>query len=521
MDDLFGNKVDYEKKAKNVNQSPISMIKCSMNYRKSDSENKCKNCLHFLRGRYPKCELIGVSFGKATDIQKNNVCDRYEKIGNPIKIEREYIDLENKKHVVTLNFIHFQAKKKENKVLLRVKNNQIYTVAAKFTYDSDIPEENSWLINIDSKLFDKSHLDINRNLILSDMQPELKKILDSIKIYIDEFFTDWYKDFYDFKKNLNEDSFYPYLKTPTSSQTKQIVFNQFAYYIEKDYQLLKKNEPSRKIIYPLIDKAISNGDIEDILKSIQLLDNEKISKFKDLLKKSDLDEVVEFSEKIAKKNQFLDFLYEIVYNEPAKYIKERSQLHKIIEKELWLFGEEYEQTPKLFSDKKLKNNLEELRNQYLKFTLSEEDKNTVEIQDKYLEGITDLFFFNEKRIGEQESEILIVELKSPRCRITQKEINQVEKYAYQIENLSKFSQSLKYKIILISSDTDGFTKSKVGKENPFLLEKNKAGNIFTYIYTWSDLIDSLRKKLSYMSNVLKVKDREITKILEEDSLGGK
>lgn len=176
----------------------------------------------------------------------------------------------------------------------------------------------------------------------------------------------------------------------------------------------------------MIDKAISNGDIEDILKSIQLLDDEKISKFKDLLKKSDLDEVVEFSEKIAKKNQFLDFLYEIVYNEPAKYIKERSQLHKIIEKELWLFGEEYEQTPKLFSDKKLKNNLEELRNQYLKFTLSEEDKNTVEIQDKYLEGITDLFFFNEKRIGEQESEILIVELKSPRCRITQKKLTKLK-----------------------------------------------------------------------------------------------
>lgn len=79
------------------------------------------------------------------------------------------------------------------------------------------------------------------------MQPELKKILDSIKIYIDEFFTDWYKDFYDFKKNLNEDSFYPYLKTPTSSQTKQIVFNQFAYYIEKDYQLLKKMNPVEKL----------------------------------------------------------------------------------------------------------------------------------------------------------------------------------------------------------------------------------------------------------------------------------
>ena len=37
----------------------------------------------------------------------------------------------------------------------------------------------------------------------------------------------------------------------------------------------------------------------------------------------------------------MDFLHELCYGEISKWLKERSQLHKIVEKQLWIFGEEY------------------------------------------------------------------------------------------------------------------------------------------------------------------------------------
>lgn len=438
--------------------------------------------------------------------------------GEPKEIKKEYIDKEQNKSPVTLHFIHFNSTNKERKVLLRVQNEKIKTIAAKFEYKCDLPDENGWFIYVDSPLFDEAELDINRNIILSDIHPEIKNLLESIRSYIDEFFQEKYKEYYEFKGKLKSDSFYPYIKFSPSSESKRNVFNQIAYHLEKEYNLLRNNVTIRKVIYPLVDRAINNGNIESIVNSILDLKDEKLEKFKDLLKKVNLDEVIEFSEKIARRNQFLDFLYKIIYEEPSKFLKERSQLHKIIEKELWLFGEQYESTTKLFSDKNLEKNLEELSKKHLSDQPTVEDENLIEVRDEKLRTITDLFFFNEKRIGENESEIMVVELKSPICKITQKEIGQIDKYAFQIGTKGNFPK-VKYKLILISSDLNEFAQSQIGiveESQPFLYKINKEKNISIYLYKWSDLIHSLRKKLSYMSNSLKVKDRELKKVFDED-----
>lgn len=83
-------------------------------------------------------------------------------------------------------------------------------------------------------------------------------------------------------------------------------------------------------------------------------------RFCELIDSTDLDDVISFSSSVAKHQQFLDFLHELCYGEISKWLKERSQLHKIIEKQLWIFGEEYNESTKLWSDKSLEKNLESL-----------------------------------------------------------------------------------------------------------------------------------------------------------------
>ena len=55
-----------------------------------------------------------------------------------------------------------------------------------------------------------------------------------------------------------------------------------------------------------------------------------------------------------------------------------------------------------------------------------------------------------------DREVLVVELKAPRVKISPKEIGQVMKYAQEIEEMGVFPDRLNYKILLISSN---FNKS--------------------------------------------------------------
>ena len=110
---------------------------------------------------------------------------------------------------------------------------------------------------------------------------------------------------------------------------------------------------------------------------------------------------------------------------------------------------------------------------------------------------------------------MIVELKAPYCKLSQKELNQVEKYAYKIEEMAAFPKAnTTYKIILISSDATKIAKSllKSGRKDPndpfkYRTMTEDGEDIRIYMMTWRELIDIDRQKLTYMSDTLKVKEQ--------------
>ena len=125
----------------------------------------------------------------------------------------------------------------------------------------------------------------------------------------------------------------------------------------------------------MIKKLIEDGNVEFLYNEILKLSDESREKFKNLLRITDMDDVVEFSTSVATRTSFLDFLHELCYGDVSEWLKERSQLHKIIEKHLWIFGEDYTNVTQLWSDKKLENNLEELHKKYFGYVPTEKDEN--------------------------------------------------------------------------------------------------------------------------------------------------
>lgn len=65
--------------------------------------------------------------------------------------------------------------------------------------------------------------------------------------------------------------------------------------------------------------------------------------------------------------------------------------------------------------------------------------------------------------------------------------------------------------MLISSSINDKAKFRIkgqqkGKEDPYFYFENESGNIHVSVMKWSDLIETNKRKLKYMANVLKTKD---------------
>ena len=439
-------------------------------------------------------------------------------VGDICKKETVFTDLDGFEHKTDLTFIRYKSSANDVKISLRVDNSNIKTVAHSFDYRCELPEADSWLVYVDSELFDNNK-NIFRDIWLSEMEPNSKHLVQSIKEFVDAFFHETFKEYFDFSKKLKTDVYYPYRRFSASSSSKTIVFNQLAFFLEKEHKLLGARNDLRKVVYPLIDKAISHGELLNILEEILTLKDESIIKFKSLIERSKLEEIIHFTDEVTRKSQFLDVLHNIVYDEPSKHIKERCELHKIVEKKLWLFGEQYNHSPTLFSDKNLENNLLKLREKWFGFEPSKEDENLVEIEDAKIRDITDLFFFNERILENDAREVMIVELKRPSCRISQKELAQLDRYRFDIEESGSFPEEVVFKIILISSDFTKFAKSQIGTEDrakPHLYKRSQFKNIDTYVMRWSDVIHNNRKKLSYLGTVLKTEDVDANELLQKE-----
>lgn len=439
-------------------------------------------------------------------------------IDQPIKRTFDFVDSKEKEHKILFNFM--QIKKYEKiKVFLTTQNAGLNTIANGFEFDASwlSPKIGGWFIYIESKTLAS---DIYRNIDLDDLDDGWKKYREFIKENLNEFFKEKNKEFDNFSDKLKSDEYYPY-KVSSSSKSKVILFDKLAYLVEDRYHILNENNKLREIIYPLIDRTISNGELNRILSSILKLNNKMISKFSDLLEKTDLENIIEFSDKVSSKIEDLEFLEKLVNSEISKNIKERKELHKILEKMLWIFGEEYNETTKLLSDKGLEKNLTQLRDDCLIYKPSKTDDNINELIDKPVKSITDLFMYNERILDYKKREVLIVELKAPKVKISPKEIAQVMKYAREIEKLSSLSSNINYKVLLISTDINNDAKFDItgrqkNEDNPYFYFRNENKNIEIWIMKWSDLIENVKRKLKYMSNLLEVQDIDVQEKAKRD-----
>lgn len=441
--------------------------------------------------------------------------------GEPIRTKLTYIDQQSVGHDLFFTFIQLKSTIDEVRVFLTTKNDGVDQIVGGFQYEADWmdPTSKGWFVYIHS---DNLDTDLYRNWNLDSLDDRGHNFKSFIKERLNEFFKEKNKKYEDFMDRLNTDRYYPY-RDPSNatSKSKVVLFNKVAYFVEQRYDLFTTNKHLREIIYPLIDRTIITGELDDILQKILRLDSKVIKRFKTLLNRAEIEDIIEFSEKVSRKVEDIDFLEKITCTDVSKHVAERKELHKVLEKMLWIFGEQYLDSTNLLSDKNLENNLKELAEKTMKYKADKKLDNVSSEKSSKVKSITDLFIYNEKPIDGVKREVLVVELKSPKIKISQTELNQAMRYAQEIEQSSFFSEDINYHIILVSSEISNNAKFQLKgiqkpRENPYFFFVSENKNITISVMRWGQIIEMNKRKLSYLSSKLKIKDVDIEEKINSD-----
>ena len=254
----------------------------------------------------------------------------------------------------------------------------------------------------------------------------------------------------------------------------------------------------------------SPEELQVIMNEVLGLPKRKQEELASLLREASLSSIISAAKIVADRLKFLAGLEQILFDTDKKArLKERSQLHNIVEDNTWLFGEEYNLS---VSDK----GLTAVLRKHLKI-LGEDvviDKPVRHVSQE--RGIVDLMLSRTlRRHRASELEHLIVELKRPNVKIGNEEITQVEKYAISVANDERFRSmnGVTWTFWAISDDVDDYGAYRMGDSGVISSKSNMAVGI----KTWGQIIEENKARLQFFQEKLEhqVDDETALKHLQE------
>ena len=258
----------------------------------------------------------------------------------------------------------------------------------------------------------------------------------------------------------------------------------------------------KKLQLSLLKQIVSTqpSDLHTILTEVLSLSEQKQKDFAELLKDASLSAIISTTKVITDRLKFLAGIEEIIFNpELKKALKERSQLHKIIEDNTWIFGEQFSLS---VSDQSLTQVLRKhLDNQGIEIVT---DTPVKRLDDSV--GIVDLMLTrNIARNHPTEREHLVVELKAPKVKIGQKEINQIESYAFAVADDERFNTiDTNWHFWIISNELDSYAKHRLSNEKLDRGILHSASGITIWVKTWGELINECKHRLDFIRQQLDI-----------------
>jgi hypothetical protein len=205
------------------------------------------------------------------------------------------------------------------------------------------------------------------------------------------------------------------------------------------------------------------------------------------------------SKEIADRLEFLKGLEQLVLGGDSKHVKERSQLHRILANETWIFGEEYA----IAGDD---NSLTTVLKKHLAILGREDLAEDVSYEVLDAQGsraIVDLMLARSLSPHRNRREHLVIELKRPSVVVGDEEAQQLKKYADAVASDPRFNTNdVEWDFYIVSGDVKGMTnRERLQGTTPYG-RISEADGIRIWVLTWADVIEGAGHRLKFVRDLL-------------------
>lgn len=294
-----------------------------------------------------------------------------------------------------------------------------------------------------------------------DFTQGLQPLIDKVQVKTKEHFKirDEERDT-EYLEQLKAEGSYPYSDEDKSPPTllARSAFDLVATTVARHAPwFLKSDLEARKLALSLMKTALA-GDaqqISKILMSVMKLPKAKAEDLSELMDAVSLETTIELAQRMARRVELLRGLKYLILDPNQKFtIAERNQLHPIVAKNCWLFGEE-------FALSLSEAYLDTVVKQTLKTMGVDETKVDPVRKASGGRGRIDLLLSSELQGGVDRKSFLIVELKAPDVTVGKKEYDQVREYASALARSSSFvTEKTEWTFVLVGRKFDAFVEDE-------------------------------------------------------------
>jgi hypothetical protein len=348
-----------------------------------------------------------------------------------------------------------------------------------------------------------------------ELHPQVASIADAAKEKLREHFRKREAErSKDLVKKWKDEKVYPYKsaeRDPVKKVEKQ-VFDVCAVKIHEYMPSFEKSDQkNKKLTFRLIREALENNpdSLQQILQQVLDLPEEQQDNLAAILGRTHLAAVINATRTVIDRLDFIASLDVLLFGDFKKTLLERKQLHRILAEELWIFGDQY----MLGVDDEslgsvLKKHVGVLERESLSPTDDEEIdmSNVLDLDGK--QRIVDLMLYRQiPQLQPDNFEHLVVELKRPSCKLGQKEIGQIENYAFSVAEDERFDKErTKWTFVLVGNELSSFAENKCKVQGRKFghIHASDDGAVNIFVKKWSSVIAEAKWRYQFYKEKLEL-----------------
>jgi hypothetical protein len=338
-------------------------------------------------------------------------------------------------------------------------------------------------------------------LALDELEPDLRRLVESARGALRAHFRRRKAEAAsELVQQWKDEGVYPFTGDATDSleAARREVFDICALNVHQYLDSFREGRPKdRQFTLRMLKTALDENpeSLKRILSDVLGLPKDKQTELADLLQYTTLSSIIEASKMVADRLQFLVGFQELLFQpESKKSVRERSQLHRMLESETWLFGEEYLLTS---SDQNLNTVLQKHLAKLRPTKPGKRRKEAPVLRDDGTQAVIDLMLAREvPAYAQTRREFLVVELKRPSQKIDLEVHGQIQSYAMAVASDERFDVKNTYwTFIAISNEMTpeaARTVRQQGKPYGFFHQED---NLRIGLATWAEVLAASRARL--------------------------